>query len=68
MLHIQIKAHYCGQRLLSQIYFFETICFLTFTKLILKHFFVDNTWNKVVQNPMNKIVKANLTLKLILND
>jgi hypothetical protein len=63
-----VKSHYDGQGLLSQILFFETTCFGTSTKLILKWFFANNTWNKVVQNPKNKIVKENPTLKLILND
>jgi hypothetical protein len=52
-----MKAHYGGQRLLSQILLFETTCFWTSTKLIFKKFFVNGTWNKVVQNPKNKIVK-----------
>jgi hypothetical protein len=63
-----VKAHYGGQKLLSQISLFETTCFWTFTKLILKRFFANGTWNKVVQKPNNKIVKKNLNLKLILND
>jgi hypothetical protein len=31
--------------------------FLTSTKLILERFFANGTWNKIVQNPKNKIVK-----------
>jgi hypothetical protein len=42
--------------------------FLSSTKLILKWFFVNNTWNKGIQNPKNKIVKQSPILKLILND
>jgi hypothetical protein len=63
-----VKAHYNGQRLLSQILLFETTCFWISTKLILKQFFANNTWKKVVPNPKNKFVKNNFTLKLILND
>ncbi len=33
------------------------MCFWTSTKLILKGFFANGTWNKVVQSPKNKIVK-----------
>jgi hypothetical protein len=33
-----MKAHYGGQKLLSQILLFETMCFWTFTKLILEGF------------------------------
>ncbi len=61
-----MKAHYSGQRLLFQILFFETACFWASTKFILNYFFVNGTWNKVVQNPKNKILKKNPTLKLIL--
>jgi hypothetical protein len=59
---------YSGQRLLSQMLFLETTCFWISTKLILKGFLANGTWNKVVQNPTNKIIKTNPTLKLILND
>jgi hypothetical protein len=38
-LMFKVKAPYDGQILLSQILFFETTCFLTSTKLILKGFF-----------------------------
>jgi hypothetical protein len=63
-----VKAHYSGQNLLSQIVHFETSCIWTSTKLILNFLFANSTWNKVVQNPKNKIVKKNPTLRLILND
>jgi hypothetical protein len=37
---------------------FETTYFKTSTKLIiLKGFFANGTWNKVVQNLKNKIIK-----------
>jgi hypothetical protein len=63
-----VKAHYGGQKLLSQISLFETTCFWTFTKLILKRFFANGTWNKVVQTQRIRLLKKNLNLKLILND
>jgi hypothetical protein len=63
-----VKAHYNGQRLSSQILLFKTTCFWTSTKLILKWLSTNHTWNEVVQNPKNKIVKKNSTLKLISND
>jgi len=47
-----VKTHYNGKKLLSQILFFEITCFKTFTKLILKYIIINNTWNKVVQNPI----------------
>ncbi len=62
------NALYSGQRLLSQILFFETTCFLISTKLIIKGFFANGTRNKVVQNPKNKIIQKIPTLKLILTD
>ncbi len=54
-----MKAHYNGQKLLSQVLLFEITCFKTFTKLILKGFFANGTSNKIVQNPNDKIVKKN---------
>jgi hypothetical protein len=50
------NALYSGQRLLSQILFFEATCFLISTKLIIKGFFANGTWNKV-QDPKNKIIQ-----------
>ncbi len=55
-LFYHMREHYNDQRLLSQILLFETTCFWTFTKLILKRFFANGIWNKVVQNPQNKVV------------
>ncbi len=46
------EAHYNGQKLLSQILLLKIMCFKTSTKLILKYVFTNNTWNKVVQNPI----------------
>jgi hypothetical protein len=43
--------------------------FLNFDQINkLKGFFANGTWNKVVQNLENRIIKKNPTLKLILND
>jgi hypothetical protein len=47
-----VKAHYSGKKLLSQILFKKIMCLRTSTKLILKYIFTNNTWNKVVQNPI----------------
>ncbi len=55
----RFKTDYSGQILLSQILHFETTCLWISTKLILKGFFENGTWNKVVQNPKNKIIKKN---------
>ncbi len=52
-----MKAHYSDEKLLSQVLVFETTCFKTSTKLIFLNFFAKGSWNKVVQNPKNKIVK-----------
>jgi hypothetical protein len=52
-----VKTHYGGQRLLSQILLFEIACFKISTESILKQSFTKNSWNKVVQNPKNKIIK-----------
>jgi hypothetical protein len=38
--------------------------FLTSTKLILKGFFANGTWNKIFQNPKKKIVKRNPTFEI----
>jgi len=52
-----VKAHYNGKKLLSQKLFFETMYFWTSNKLILKGCFANDTWNKVVRNTKNMIVK-----------
>jgi hypothetical protein len=44
-----VKAHYGGQKFLSQILFFKTMQVLTSTKPILKEVFINDTQNKVVQ-------------------
>ncbi len=53
-----MKAHYNGQKLLSQIIIFEMMQISIFTNLILKEVFT-NTQSKVVQLPNNAIVKGN---------
>jgi hypothetical protein len=53
-----VKAHYNGQKLLSQIIIFEMMQISIFTNLILKEVFT-NTQSKVVQLPNNAIVKGN---------
>jgi hypothetical protein len=45
----KLKAHYGGQRMLSQILFFETMQLSTSTKLILKKVFISYTQNRIVQ-------------------
>jgi hypothetical protein len=50
---------------------FWIACIWASTKLILKGFFMNCTWNKVVQNPKNKIVNKwlnGILTILILND
>jgi hypothetical protein len=48
---------------------FWNYLFLNFYQVNMKKgFFANGIWNKIVQNPKNKIVKKNLTLKLILNN
>jgi hypothetical protein len=42
--------------------------YLNFYQVDIKLFLANNIWNEVVQNPKNKIVKTNPTLKLIWND
>jgi hypothetical protein len=61
--HITVVKDCC-----QKYHFLKIACIWTSTKLILKEFFENNNWNKVVQNPKNKIVKKNPILKLILND
>jgi hypothetical protein len=52
-----VKAPYGGQKMLSQILFFEIVQLSIFTKPILKEFFINYIQNKVVQLPNNAIVK-----------
>ncbi len=54
-----VKTHYNGQKMLSQILFFEPMQLSTFTKPILKEVFINDSQNKVVQLPNNVIVKGN---------
>jgi hypothetical protein len=56
-----VKAYYSGQKMLSQILFFETMQLLTSTKPILKEAFINCTQN-------NEIVKGNYIFCLVLND
>jgi hypothetical protein len=63
-----VKAHYGGQKMLSQILFFEIVQCSTSTKSISKEVFINYTQNKVVQLPNNAIVKGNYILKIKLND
>jgi hypothetical protein len=44
------------------------MCFWTSTKSILKGFLIYCTWNKVVQNPKNKIEKKEQHLSIDIND
>jgi hypothetical protein len=44
-----VKIHYSGQKISSQILFFEIMQFSTSTKPILKDIFIKYTQNKVVQ-------------------
>jgi hypothetical protein len=46
---VYVKAPYGGQKMLSQILFFEIVQLSIFTKPILKEFFINYIQNKVVQ-------------------
>ncbi len=52
----KVKAHYGGQRMLSQILFFETMQLSTSTKPILKEVFINYTKNRIVQQPTNNVI------------
>jgi len=44
-----VKTHYSGQKILSQILYFDTMWHSTSTKPILKEVFINYVQNKVVQ-------------------
>ncbi len=52
-----MKAHYGGQKMLSQILFFEIVWFSTSTKPRLKEIFINYAKNKVIELPNNTISK-----------
>jgi hypothetical protein len=54
-----VKTPYGGQKMLSQILFFETMQLSTSTKPILKKTFINYAKNIYIQFPNNAIVKAN---------
>jgi hypothetical protein len=54
-----IQAHYGGQKMLSQILFFETMQLSTSTKPILKEVFINYIQNKIVQLPNKTFIKGN---------
>jgi hypothetical protein len=50
-----VKAHYGGQKMSSQILFFETMQLLTSTKLILKEVFINYTHSSKICNYQRKL-------------
>jgi hypothetical protein len=60
----KVKTHYGGQKMLSQIFFFNIVWLSTFTKLILKEVFINYTQNKVIWLWNNAIFKRKNMFKL----
>ncbi len=62
------KHIFVTKKILSQILFFKTMWFSTFTKPILKEVFINYIQNKVVQPKNNATINRNFIFELILND